>query len=875
MTDLLDRLSAALAGHYTIERELGQGGMATVYLAHDAKHDRKVAVKVLRAELAAVIGAERFLREIKTIAVLQHPHILGLIDSGEVNGTAYYVMPFVEGESLRDRLAREKQLPVADAVRLAGEVAAALDYAHRHGVIHRDIKPENILLHDGAALVADFGIALAVSSAGGTRMTETGMSLGTPHYMSPEQAMGEREITAQSDVYALGCVTYEMLSGEPPFTGPTAQAIVAKVMTEEPAALRARRKTIPPHVEATVLTALEKLPADRFGSAAEFADALVNPGATATTTAARRAAQARRSRWLHVGMVAGAVALLGLGAAIGWLTRGAPAPSSVARFTVPLGEGGHLADGPSVQVALSPDGSQLVYYANAGGAGTQLYLRAIADLAITPLPGTDEGATSAFFSPDGQWIAFFDKNQIKKLSVAGGAALAVAHAPGGTDGTWTDDGQIVYSGPGGALWTVPAEGGTPIVAVTPDSAAQEREIILPDALPGGRAVVATVIRSASLGGTDLVHIDLESGRRTVIVRSRAVQGRYVSGGYLVYALDDGTLLAADFDPRAGKLTGSPTTVLERVRISFRRTAQFAVSRTGTLAYATDEPAQIGLVDRRGAVTPLMAVPNEFHHLRFSPNGRRLVMDIAQPTGRDVWVRDLVQGTLTRVSLEGDANDPVWTPDGRRVCYGTARAGIRGVWCRRAAGGADAESLWVGPRETTPGVFTPDGEHLILIEASGSTEALLYGPTDGGEPVPLLSSPPFEVAWPALSPDGRWLAYVTNESGRYQVYVAPFRGDGDRVQVSTSSGSEPVWSRDGRELYYVTEQNGIMAVRVSTTPSFQVLDRTLLFTLPDMQVASPHANYDVDPTGRFAIVLRPAAGAVVIVHNWVTELGGKE
>ena len=256
MTSTPTGLTAALADRYRIERELGAGGMATVYLAQDLKHGRQVAIKVLKPELAAVIGAERFVREIRTIAALQHPHILGLIDSGEVQGTAYYVMPFVEGESLRDRLNHERQLSIPEATRIAAEVASALDYAHRHGVIHRDIKPENILLHDGQALVADFGIALAASSAGGSRMTETGMSLGTPHYMSPEQAMGEREITARSDIYALGCVTYEMLVGEPPFTGPTAQAIVAKMMTEEPRSLTVQRKTVPPQVEDAVLTAL-------------------------------------------------------------------------------------------------------------------------------------------------------------------------------------------------------------------------------------------------------------------------------------------------------------------------------------------------------------------------------------------------------------------------------------------------------------------------------------------------------------------------------------------------------------------------------------------------------------------------------------------
>src|SRR3954451_15399329 len=275
MTDTRSHLTSALADRYRLERELGAGGMATVYLAYDLRHERKVAIKVLKPELSAVIGAERFLREIKTIATLQHPHILGLIDSGQVSGTAYYVMPFVEGESLRDRLSRERQLPIGDAVRITTEVASALDYAHRHGVIHRDIKPENILLHDGSALVADFGIALAVSSTGASsRMTETGMSLGTPHYMSPEQAMGEREITARSDIYALGAMTYEMLIGDPPFTGSTAQAIVAQVLTEEPRPLVVRRRCIPPEVEQAVLTALEKLPADRFGSAPEFPAAL-------------------------------------------------------------------------------------------------------------------------------------------------------------------------------------------------------------------------------------------------------------------------------------------------------------------------------------------------------------------------------------------------------------------------------------------------------------------------------------------------------------------------------------------------------------------------------------------------------------------------
>ena len=351
--DLAPRLTAALADRYRIERELGAGGMATVYLAHDARHDRSVAVKVLRPELAAVIGAERFLSEIRTTANLQHPHILPLFDSGEADGFLFYVMPFIEGESLRDRLDREKQLPIADAVRIATEIAAALDYAHRRDVIHRDIKPANILLHDGSALVADFGIALAASRAGGTRMTETGMSLGTPHYMSPEQAMGEREITARSDVYALGAVTYEMLLGEPPFTGPTAQSIVAKVMSERPTPLTARRDRIPGPVEDAVLTALEKLPADRFGSAVEFAAALSLPaGPNARRHSASGAGRHVDWRLAALGGAVAGAALVGV-----WSfarPQRADAPDAAPRNQLTF-------NGRSHSPAISPSGDYLAY----------------------------------------------------------------------------------------------------------------------------------------------------------------------------------------------------------------------------------------------------------------------------------------------------------------------------------------------------------------------------------------------------------------------------------------------------------------------------------------------------------------------------------
>ena len=367
LTSTPARLTAALSDRYRLDRELGQGGMATVYLAEDLRHGRKVAIKVLHPELSAVLGGERFLAEIKVTANLQHPHILGLIDSGEADGLLYYVMPYVAGESLRARLMRERQLPVDEALRLSREVASALDYAHRQGVVHRDIKPENILLQDGAALVADFGIALAVHQAGGSRMTQTGMSLGTPAYMSPEQAMGEREIGARSDVYALGAMTYEMLAGEPPFTGPNSQAIVAKVLTEQPPPLRAKRPMVSPAAEAAILTALQKLPADRWGSAHEFSDAMMGAGAQ------RQPVRSHGLRWWRPGGWPGArrARLAWAGWVAGGGRRGrrrlgarsGPVPSSRPRASRSWSPalGGSGASSSQRHITFLPDGQGVVY----------------------------------------------------------------------------------------------------------------------------------------------------------------------------------------------------------------------------------------------------------------------------------------------------------------------------------------------------------------------------------------------------------------------------------------------------------------------------------------------------------------------------------
>ncbi|MGH7713084.1 MAG: serine/threonine-protein kinase, partial [Gemmatimonadaceae bacterium] len=492
----LDRLTKAIGDRYRVEQELGAGGMATVYLARDLKHDRRVALKVLKPELAAVVGAERFLSEIKTTANLQHPHILALFDSGTVDGSVFYAMPYVDGESLRDRLTRERQLPIADALRIAQEVADALQHAHSHGVIHRDIKPENVLLQGGHALVADFGIALAASSAGGTRMTETGMSLGTPQYMSPEQAMGERTLDARTDVYALGCVLYEMLAGEPPFTGPTAQAIVARVITEEPRSLIRQRKTVPLEVDTAVATALSKLPADRFPSAAAFAEALRGRGPTLplhhTTSASVSARQPRRAPWL-VPALGTALAATAAIAAWGW-SRQAPAPSVTRSFVVfPDAEAPRM-HRPSY--ALLPDGSAMVYVGRAAsGAGTQLWIKKRSELHATPLGGS-AGATAVFVPPNGEWIGYIAGTRVMKVPQSGGQPVVVGEALCNTLGcqsfpsaAFLDDGRVIFHS-ADALVMVRPNGGPPDSLVTSRAVAGFTPIF-PSPLPGSRGVLFT------------------------------------------------------------------------------------------------------------------------------------------------------------------------------------------------------------------------------------------------------------------------------------------------------------------------------------------------------------------------------------------------
>ena len=879
MSEITERLTTALSDRYTIEREIGQGGMATVYLAHDVKHDRNVALKVLRPELAAVIGGDRFLNEIKVTANLQHPHILPLHDSGEADSFLYYVMPFVDGESLRDKLDREKQLSVEDAIDLAKAIGSALDYAHERGVIHRDIKPENILVHAGQPVVADFGIALAVSAAGGTRLTETGLSLGTPHYMSPEQAMGDRELDARSDVYSLGCMVYEMLVGEPPYTGPTAQAIVAKVITEEPRSMTLHRRTIPPHVEAAVQKSLQKLPADRFQTAAKFVEAMTNPAFATTAKGAPAAAGRTRGvpTWVTA-MLGATVVVFGALALWGWLR---PIAKPVTRVRVALPEEESIQPAPTVRLAISPDGSRLVYTGPSDG-GHQLWVRELDALQARPLAGTED-AVAPSISPDGRFVAFASAaaGHLRVVPLDGGPPRTVVPqgvSPWGT--AWGPDGMLYFSGENGGLHRVPVGGGSVEQLSEPDSSQGIIEHDWPDVLPDGRAALVSAWRG-SIQDVMINVVIFETGEVRPLVA--AVNARYLPPGYLVFTTSDGTLSVAPFDTDRLELAGPATAIVEGVRIeSNSGTGQFAIAEPGTLIYQGGDVAreQPVWVTRDGAATPIDTTWwGDFNSLALSPDGSQLAVSIVAQTGEHVWIKQLDRGPLTRLTFQGVQNyRPAWTPDGRFVLFVSTRtSGRREIWRKRADGSAQAELVIQDARSPDEILVADDGASFVYRQGSGGNntrDLALIRPGTDTAPQPLVESP-FDDFAPALSSNGRWLAYVSNESGNQEVYVRPFpETAAARWQVSVNGGTEPRWGPRGADLFYRTARGDAMVVEVTSGPTFGYGTPQLLFRGPEYATDVYHSMWDVVPGGeRFVTIRREGIEdtELVLVLNWLEEL----
>ncbi len=888
----IDRLKAALSGRYTIERELGEGGMATVYLAEDVKHHRQVALKVLKPELAAVVGAERFLSEIETTANLHHPHILPLHDSGEADSFLFYVMPFVDGESLRDRLDRERQLPVDEAVRIAVALAGALDHAHQRGVIHRDIKPANILLQDGQPVIADFGIALAVGAAGGTRLTETGLSVGTPYYMSPEQATGDQAIGPSSDIYALACVLYEMLVGEPPFPGATAQAVLGKIISGSVTPPTKVRPQVPPNVDAALRKALEKLAADRFPTAAEFARALNDPGFRHGVEA--MGARASGGRWKTIA-VAATGAAAALAALAFWALLRPGAPEVVSRWAVELPAGHDPTQIFGSNVALSPNGSEMVYSGPAadGKGSSQLWLRHRDQLDPTPIPGT-VGGISPQFSPDGKSVAFVNQNPatVKVVSLGGAPPITVTDKDvAGAAVTWAPNGDLYYGGQDG-LRRVPATGGKSTVFLSVDSAKQEGFKAWAQALPNGKGILYTVSHRpiTDISKYDLAVADLKTGKETTLVRG--VFGRYVAGGDLVYVTADGTLLAAPFDENSLKLTGSPVSLTQGVGIGPYGSVNLSIAGDGTLVYmtgaATSGLARVVWVARDGTVTPVdstwqfdAGLPEAA--VALSPDDTRMAVKINAGAGENIWVKQLPHGPLSRLTFDS-AQDrrPRWTRDGKDIQYISNRSGQWDLWEQPADGTGSPRRLLHLSKSIQEAQRTPDGQWFLLRlgGVSGVTNdrdivALHKGDTTT---VPVAAEPYDEKA-EALSPDGKWVAYESTETGKNEIYVRPFPNvNGGKWQVSTGGGINPVWAHSGRELFYVNGAGKMVAAEVSTAGGFRVGARHPLFSVTDRQLfASPnYASWTVSPDGKRFLMIQVASSGgahhdLIVVEHFFQDL----
>jgi Tol biopolymer transport system component/tRNA A-37 threonylcarbamoyl transferase component Bud32 len=810
-------LTAALADRYRIERELGQGGMAIVYLAEDVRHHRRVAIKVLHPQLSAVIGSDRFLKEIELTANLQHPHILPLFDSGEAGGLLYYVMPFIEGETLRTRLQRERQLAIPDALRIAREVADALAYAHGHGVVHRDIKPENVLVHGNHALVADFGIALAVEEAGGTRLTQTGVSIGTPQYMAPEQAMGDRAADHRVDIYALGAITYEMLVGEPPFTGLTSQAIVAKVMTEDPKGLVLQRRNIPEGVEAAVLTALEKLPADRFATAAEFSQALAAaPAVSPRTAAARRHARSRG--WILP--AAGAVALA---AAAFWLgTRVSRPAGSAWTFgrAIPV----TWDYGLEVHPAISPDGRLVAYAAGNSATNLRVFVRPVSGGRSVPLvEDSMQTQSSPRWSPDGSRVLFLSRDGVFSVPSFGGPPrqeLAGRRSGAITSAAWAPDGQRIAYTAGDSIFVREGDGTSRFVA-------RAHDVALCNWSPDGRALACSAgnlqyalanQQFGNLSPSQLVVVNVEDGAVDSLTdRAASNQSPVWAGPRRILFISNRhgprDIYSIDLDAGGGA-RGEPvrlTTGLGAHTLSLSSDGShiaYAVFTATANTWALPIP-------RAGAVSPYGATQvthgNQLvESFSVSRDGEWLFYDSNLAGNADLYRIPARGGEPERLTTDpSDDFFPAPSPDGREVAFHSWRTGNRDAFVIPLDGGpvqqvtATPNVQEVGPK------WSPDGRTLIYFEFEGPNDTLARGAiwTSTRDEQGRWGAPVRRVPrgnWPAWSPDGARLAYAIGSVAN-RVFVEPATGGEPRLVYDAGADGprveQVVWSVDSRTLYF--------------------------------------------------------------------------
>lgn len=877
---------------YEILSSIGAGGMGEVYRARDLKLARDVAIKILPASFAQ--DAERmarFEREARLLASLNHPNIAAIYGFEDSGSTHALVMELVDGPTLADRIRRG---PVAldEALRIARQIAEGLEYAHERGIVHRDLKPANVkIAADDSVKILDFGLAKAVQGEASVTeigdsptisqmATQSGVLLGTAAYMSPEQAKG-KPVDRRADIWAFGCVLFEMLTGTTAFRGETVTDTLAAIVTRDPdwSLLPA---AIPPHIRVLLGRCLRKDPKQRLRDIGDARISLDEVLSGASDGVASPVAASRGMKWwLAAAIAIGFAAVAGF---VGWTLRRAPIDTKpVTRFTINLPPGQHLAGLEREALALSADGQQLAYVAAQQNGSQQIYLREMDSAQTVPLPGTI-GATNPFFSPDGQWIGFFADGYVKKVPVHGGMVQSLYGAvPMFGGASWGTQGSIAFAEPLSVVQELPETGGAPHPVTSLQS---ESGHVWPQFLPGDKSVL---FLSAALPPSIAVQ-RIGSGKpRTLIAQiPSGTEPHYVPPGWLLYS-QSGILMAMPFDPVHLQVKGQPTAVVQGLvqgRALFGA-AQYSVSDTGTLVYAASKGGSQGLqnevvwVTRNGIEKPVPIPAGNYDQPRVSPDGHKIAFDVTESSGsQQVGIYDIARDTLSRLTFDGTTNIyPVWTPDGTRIAFMSNRTGPLRLFWQLSDGSGGVERLSTD-KTTVPFSWSPDGKFLALIEVvpPSSPEMMIMRVNDRViSPFLSTHTGTFEDA-PQFSPDGHWIAYASDESGRREIYVQPYPGPGGKWQISDGGGNEPMWNPSGREIFY---RNGdkMMAADVSTSSGFAAGKPHQLFAGPYLQnpQAYARANYDVSPDGERFLMIKPTdqeqpePTEIHVILNWVEEL----
>jgi serine/threonine protein kinase/Tol biopolymer transport system component len=881
-------------GTYEVLSAIGAGGMGEVYQAHDTKLGRDVAIKVLPEALAHdAERLSRFRREAQLLAALNHSNIATIFGLEDSNGTTYLVMELVPGETLAQRIKRDGAVPIEEALTIAKQIAEALEHAHEKGIIHRDLKPANVkLTPEGKVKVLDFGLAKAFAGDTSTEdmgnsptlsmaATMQGVILGTAAYMSPEQAKG-KQVDKRTDIFAFGAVLYELLTGKQAFHGEDVGDILAAVVMKEP-----DWTALPAKLPSTIRTLLSRCLrkdkrqrlADATGLRIEIEDAIAAPKDSVPTQAAP--ASTSKLPWA----VAMAVTVLLAIASWGWwrATRPVEQPlRPLARLDVDLGPDVSLGSPQGTDEIISPDGTRLVYVSQG-----RLFTRRLDQPTATELAGT-QGAREPFFSPDGQWVAFFTQADLKKISVEGGTPVTLC-AGNGRGGSWGEDGNIIAALTAtGGLSRIPSAGGPP----TPVTDLQSGEIThrWPQILPRSKAVLFT---ASTTGGYDAANIDVTSlaDHRTRTLVRGGTFGRYLPSGHLVY-VNRGTLFAVPFDLDRLEVRGTPAPVLDQVGYNAGvGSAQLDFSQTGTLIYRSGGAGgallTVTWLDGGGKAQPLLAKPGAYGRPSLSPDEQQLAVDVTEESGTDIWLYDLKRDTMTRLTFTGNNQFPVWSPDGRYIVF---RAVGAGAYVTRSDGAGKTQPLIQSKNLQGSWSFTPDGKRLAFHEQDLKTSYDLWTVpivSDGaglraGKPEVFLQTPADERA-PAFSSDGRWLAYMSDESGTYQIYVRAFPDKGGKWQISNSGGAYPMWSRNGHELFFEALDNHIMVAAYTVKGDSFVADKPRKWSEKQLGgTINAAKNVDLAPDGKRIVALMPVETAegqkaqnhVIFLENFFDEVRRK-